>query len=77
VPSFQQDCFEAGLGQTSVQPLGQRAGLKADPLDRDPEFSQKRDEGVGSLATLASLTILPLASTRQTLESSKDTSIPT
>jgi hypothetical protein len=41
-----------------------------------PTWPKKRTSASGSLATLASRTILPEASTTQTLLSSSDTSIP-
>src|SRR5262249_9235194 len=42
-----------------------------------PSSFKKQTRASGSLATFASFTILPRPSTTQTLESSKETSIPT
>jgi len=50
-------------------------GLATDP--GTPSSLNKQTRASGSLATFASFTILPRPSTTQTLESSKETSIPT
>jgi hypothetical protein len=52
------------------------ARLKSDPLHRKTERPKEATRDSGSLATFASLTILPCASTTHTLENSNDTSIP-
>jgi hypothetical protein len=50
--------------------------LLAFDVQVDPSASKKATTASGSLATFASFTILPRPSTTQTLESSKETSIP-
>jgi hypothetical protein len=58
-----------------VQPLRQRPRFEPDPRNREAKPLKELDPS-GSLATLISLTILPLASTMHTLDHSKDPSIP-
>jgi hypothetical protein len=66
----------AGHLQTSKQPLRQRARLQPNPRKGYFEPPNQAISASGSLATFASLSILPCPSTTQTLEHSNDTSIP-
>ncbi len=67
---------ETGKGQVVVQPCD--SGPAAGPIRHtaNPTFLKNSTRASGSLATLTSRTIFPLASTTQKLLSSNETSIP-
>jgi hypothetical protein len=76
VPRLQQLNDEAGGLHPRKQPL--RQGPASSPIrsNSNPDDRNQAISASGSLATLASRKILPLASTTHTLEHSNDTSIP-
>jgi hypothetical protein len=75
MPRFQQNSFKSGSLQPRMQPLRQWRRLKSYPL-HSKTTSKKATRAAGSLEIFASFTILPCASTTQTLDRSNDTSIP-
>jgi len=75
VASLQKNRLEAGLRQSGVKPLRQRPGFESDP-NTESQLLEEGDERIGIARNFRFLTILPFASTMQTLESSKDTSMP-
>jgi hypothetical protein len=73
---FQQNSFKSGPASAPDAPLRQWPRLKSYPLHSKTKRSKKATRAAGSLEIFVSFTILPCASTTQTLDRSNDTSIP-
>src|SRR5512139_2226605 len=67
-----QICF----AESAVKPLRQWPGFQSNPLEAVGRLFSTVNNALGSLATLASRTILPASSTMQMLVSLTDTSNP-
>ena len=76
MPRFQKNSFKSRSLQPRMQPLRQWPSLKSYPLHNKTKRLKERNQSCGSLEIFASFTILPSASTTQTLDRSNDTSIP-
>src|SRR5258708_7427477 len=76
VPRFNTNHWQARFGENAVKPLRQRSSFQPNALEAIGIVRQHLQESFGSLATLASRTILPASSTMQTLVSLTDTSSP-
>jgi hypothetical protein len=69
-PRLKQFDGELGLLQSRAKPLRQRPRFEADPGEPEPSEENQAIRAAGSLKTLPSRKILPLRSSRQTLNSS-------
>ena len=76
MPGLKQLDGEPRIPQARVEPLRQWTRLEPDPARGNARSANQRANASGSLATFASRTIHPVASTTQTLDCSSETSIP-
>src|SRR6516164_2569249 len=76
VPGLDTNHRQVLFGECAEQPLRQRPSFKPNPFEVVGGAASTANRASGSLATLTSRTILPVASTMQTLVSLTDTSSP-